>query len=122
MKEWYIQLSIINSKLESYFHETDTKKSWEKFSTVLLSFNSASRQFFQEDPNEEKNSAIKKRLKYNLESLRSYFQDNKEIDWDDLLEKLTIEEGDLWYTINNLFDKRGEEIIKDALKLSIKDF
>lgn len=114
---WYIDVNIVSSKLQSYFAEPAFKTKWERHCVALLSFSNASRQYFLEDTNVE----AKKTLKNNLETIKIQYSDNKQIDWDRLTTEMNYNDN-LWSNVSNMLGQRGEEIIRDVLKLPIKVF
>jgi hypothetical protein len=69
------------------------------------------------DPSEDEKSSSKS----NLEEIRDYFSDNKEINWDRLTTDMTYDD-DQWTEISSLFWGRAYTMIKDVLKLPIKVF
>jgi hypothetical protein len=117
LKKWHADVSIIRSMLETYFPETGLKESWGEYIHVLTSYSHAALLYFLKDPfiPQETN------LKYNLEEIRKYFSDNKQTDWDRFTTEMTYDEK-LWDEVGDLIWQRGDEIIKDVLKLPIKVF
>jgi len=117
-KKWFIETKIISSKLESYyFSETGIRERWDEYCSFLLHFNSATRQYFYENPDENQ-------LKFSLERVRLYFLHYKQInltqdDWDRFKIERDFNES-LWVKVLDLFRQRGDEIIKDVLKQEIK--
>jgi hypothetical protein len=115
-KKWYIDVSIISSKLESYFSDSDIRKRWENYFAVLLAFSNSSFQYFYEDPGGQKDA-----LRGNLERIRKYFSDNDQLDWNHLTTEMTYDEP-MWDKVGKLVMQRGDEIIRDVLKHPIKVF
>jgi hypothetical protein len=60
-------------------------------------------------------------LKVNLERIRNYFLDNKQIDWDRLTTEMIYDQK-LWDDVRNLIWQRGDEIITEVLEQPIKVF
>ena len=83
----------------------------------MLEFSNASRQYFLEDTSGE----AKKILKGNLETIKIQYSHNKKIDCDRLTTEMNYNDN-LWTDVTDMLEQRGEEIIRDVLKLPIKVF
>jgi hypothetical protein len=75
----------------------------------------ASANYFDQDPDPR----VKKDLEFRLGVIKDYFSNDKSISLDNLT--MTYDD-ELWQDVIILVRSRGEEIIKDVLKLSIKVF
>jgi hypothetical protein len=62
-----------------------------------------------------------KTLKSNLETIKIQYSENEQIDWDRLTTEMNYNDN-LWSNVSNILGQRGEEIIRDFLKLPIKVF
>jgi hypothetical protein len=62
-----------------------------------------------------------KTLKSNLETIKIQYSENEQIDWDRLTTEMNYNDN-LWSNVSNMLGQRGEEIIRDFLKLPIKVF
>jgi hypothetical protein len=115
-KKLVIDANIIRSKLESYFSGADIKHRWEDYFSVLQSFETFSRYLFLvEKPTADKEGILKNIVK----DIEIYFSDNEQINWDRVTTKSPLNQ---WFEITDLINKRGDEIIKDVLKLPMKVF
>jgi hypothetical protein len=117
MKKWFVDTNIIESKLESYFPGEGVKDRFKDYTDVLTSFYFATVIYFLKDPSEWD----KDDLRTALGVIRNHFPDNKQIDWDRFTTEMTYD-VDLWVDVRLLLLQRGDEIIKDVLKLSVKVF
>jgi hypothetical protein len=112
MKKWHVDSEITISKLESYFPEEHIKERWEEYWAALVMYYVCSSVYFLKDAKEHAG------LQYGLEEIRRYFSDNKQ-----MMDRLTTTyDDDLWTDVANLLGFRGDEIIKELLKLRIKAF
>jgi hypothetical protein len=114
-----IDAELISSKLLTYFPEADIKDKWFKYDVILATVGNASRLYFQEPPEKGK-------LKRQLETIKKYFSDNKQIgweqiDWDRLTSQMTYDD-ELWLKVRSLVLLRGREIVREVLKFPIKVF
>ena len=107
--------NIIRSKLGIYFPETEIAERWDHYYRILASFYMATSGFFLKDAKQHPN------FKRHLDAIRDYFSDNKELKWDQLTPDKPYDEN-LWSSVANMVGYRGDEIIKDLLKLPIKAF
>jgi hypothetical protein len=117
LNRWYIDINVVNSKLQIYFAEPAIKTKWERHCAALLDFSNASRNYFLEDNSGE----AKKKLKTNLEEIKIHYSDNKKIDWVRFTTKMDYDDK-LWTDVSNMLGERGEEVIRDVLKLPVKVF
>jgi hypothetical protein len=115
LKKGLVDGNIIRSKLESYFSEADIIQKWDDYFVVLQSFYIASSRYFLKDAN--KNPT----LKSNLDLIRNYFRGNEVVDWGRLTPDIPFD-PELYNEVTHAVGVRGDEIIKELLKLKVKDF
>jgi hypothetical protein len=115
VKRWHTDTRIVGSKLQAYFPEEDIRKRWEKYCDLLAGYSSASRQYFYEYKEREE------KLKVNLESIRDFFSGDTRVDWNQLISKLNFDKNE-WNKVAVLVSERGDELVKQVLKLPIKVF
>jgi hypothetical protein len=116
-KKWYIDVKVISSKLESYFPETGIMKRWEEYCSVLTAITRFMRQSLYKAPTEEQ----EKSQIFFLEHIKNYFSSNPQVDWNRITTEMTFDDVQ-WANLASLIMRRGDEIIKDILKLPIKVF
>jgi hypothetical protein len=117
LRNWYVDVNIISSKLKSYFPEISIRDKWEGYYLILLAFTNVSRDYFFEDSTDDQKRGFQNRLKI----IRDYFPDDKEIDWDRFTTQMTFDK-ELWGDVGNLISKKGDEIVRDILKSPIRAF
>jgi hypothetical protein len=115
LRNWYVEVNIISSKLQTYFPEICIRDKWEGYYLILLAFTNVSRDYFFEDSTDDQKRGFQNRLKI----IRDYFPDHEEINWDRFTTETTFDR-DLWGDVGNLIFRRGDEIVKEVLKLPIK--
>jgi hypothetical protein len=117
LRKFYVDVNVINSKLESYFSEPKINEKWVRYYETLLAFRYFSKDYsFEHTTDEQKNG-----IKFRAEAIRKYFSDRKGIDWDRFTTQ-TAFDRELWGDVANLFSHRGNEIIKEVFNLLIKVF
>jgi hypothetical protein len=115
MRKWYVDISTIGSKLDSYFSEAGLSGRWRNFCISLETINIALRLYFLEARSEYENT----NLKSYLAELRNYLSDDKKADWDRLTTQM-IFDPNLWNAILNVLIDQGEKMLKHVSKLPIK--
>jgi len=116
--KWFVDINIIRSKLESYFPETGIKERWDDYCVVLKAVYDVSWHYYSLERAENFGGGD---LKYYLEVIRKYFSDTKEIEWDSLTPDMPFPSR-LWGNVTITVAIRGDELIKDLLKLQVKPF
>jgi hypothetical protein len=109
--KWFNSVNVIRSKLQCYYPDTNIGEIWGDYFFVLDVATAASREYFNQDPNE------KKELKKDLARIKAYFSEEKSIKWDNLT---TAYDDDLWDEVLKLLRKKGDEIMEKVLVRSIK--
>jgi len=117
MKTWFVDHLVIRSNLNSYFPGEDIKDRWHYYSDALTAYYFATIIYFRE----EVRADGKEDLQGFLVRIRNYFSDKKEINWDRFTTEMTFN-MDMWDAVRLLLLGRGDEIIKDVIKLPIKVF
>src|SRR5919201_1759640 len=86
LKKWYVESSLVSSKLQTYFPDADIRERWERYYfRALTPFSDAVTVYFSETSLKRPDAERWKEVRYILNEIRDYFSDNKDIDWDRLL-------------------------------------
>jgi hypothetical protein len=113
--KWFNSVNVIRSKLQCYYLDTNIGEIWNDYFFVLDAATAASREYFSQD----QDPIEKKELKKDLARIKAYFSKDKSIKWDNLT---TAYDDHLWSEVLELLRKKGDEIMKNVLKLPIKTF
>jgi CRISPR/Cas system-associated endonuclease/helicase Cas3 len=108
---------VFNMLLTYYSSEADISEKWTDFFTSYVPFIDATSLYFVKDPTEDEESSLKR----DLDAIKSYFTDNKEINWAALTADMPYD-YELWLKINDLYGVQVADLLTDVLMLSIKVF
>jgi hypothetical protein len=117
IRKYYVDFTIIESQLVSYFSGTGLSNRWGNYCHYLQEFSNASRLYFLEDRSDQQNAE----LKVSLAEIRDYLSDVKQVDWNRFTTQMTFDSKQ-WYIVAVLMANRGGGMFKDVLKLPITAF
>ncbi|SRR5215204_6249805 len=114
LEKFCVDAYIVDSMLDSYYSsEADILDRWSKFFFGYVSFLNATSLYFVENRNEDE----KRLLEDDLNKIKKYYCDNKEINWDRLTADKPYDDK-LWREIDDLYWDRVSEIYKDVLSMT----
>jgi hypothetical protein len=125
-KKWYVESSLIGSKLQTYFPELEIRILWEDYyARALSAYCDAASLYYSKDPTKEDNTEDKKAFIDIMGRVRDYLSFNvatKEpiIPITDQLSRKSVH--DALKQADLLIYRRGDKIVSDVLKLKIKVF
>jgi hypothetical protein len=116
-KKFLVDANAISLKLGAYFAETDIREKWTQYHKVLLAFRYLSKDYSFDHTTKDQIEGFK----FRRETLRKYFSNHDEIDWDRFTTQETFDE-ELWVNVAQLVSNKGYEIINEVSNLHIKDY